>query len=289
MEKAKGHFKNRDGEGINVEIGDRFASLGASPFYYAVSKILESGYAELTCEQLGSGSNHYIGQILPITPNDELAFAEITEVSVPAKDEESDEHLRERILQSHQINSFGGNVEDYIEFTSALEEVGAVQVYPVWQGGGTVKIVILDNNYNIPTTTLVEKVQEKIDPLPHQKGYGIAPIGHQVTVAGPTGKKINVSFHVDTEVGNELASLKRDIQEALEQYFSSIHKTWSNHTELYQYDQTVYRSQMIAKVLQVAGVANVSNIKLNGNEQDVRLTFSNELQEVAVLGEVVYT
>jgi len=29
--------------------------------------------------------------------------------------------------------------------------VGDVKVYPVWNGGGTVKLVIIDSEYNVPS------------------------------------------------------------------------------------------------------------------------------------------
>ena len=115
--------------------------------------------------------------------------------------------------------SFGGNIKDYINFTSGLEGVGAVQIYPVWQGGGTVKVVLLDSEYNVPSPTLIEKVQTVIDPQGTQNGYGLSPIGHSVTVAGPTNKNINISMHVDIEVGNRLDLIKPLIKKSFGRTF----------------------------------------------------------------------
>lgn len=269
--------------------GDRFSSIGEDPVYYdVVNKISEGNYT-LKCEVTGSVGNQYVGQLLPIDHFNGLGGGKITEVTIPARDEEDDESLRARILKTYEVNQYGGNIEDYIRFTSQQEGVGAVQVYPAWNGGGTVRVVLLNSAFEVPNGTLISKVQEALDPHNAQKGYGIAPIGHLVTVAAPTARTVDISLHIDTEVGTSLSTLQPLIKEAIEAHFLSIRKNWSSHNELYQYSQTVYRSQLIAAILKVAGVANVSNLRLNGKDADVVLTFNNSLQECAFVGAVSYT
>ena len=117
----------------------------------------------------------------------------------------------------------------------------------------------------------------------------MARSGHLVTVAGPSERTIDISLHVDTEVGASLSTVQPLIKAAIETHFLAIRKNWSSHNELYQYSQTVYRSQLIAAILKVAGVANVSNLRLSGKDADVVLTFNNSLQECAFVGQVSYT
>ena len=78
--------------------------------------------------------------------------------------------------------SFGGNVADYKERVNAMNGVGGVKVYPVWNGGGTVKLVIINSEFNVPSAELVGQVQTAVDPVQNSgRGVGIAPIGHVVT------------------------------------------------------------------------------------------------------------
>jgi len=285
-----GVFTDSEGDPYKLlEEGNQFSSIGESPVFYSVVKQLTDGTYTLICETAGIIGNQYIGQLLPVDNFNGLGEATLTEITIPARDAESDDDLRARILKTYEINQYGGNIEDYIQFTSKLEGVGAVQVYPIWNGGGTVRVVILSNSFELPTKSLIDRVQEAIDPTGDQKGYGIAPIGHQVTVAGPTAKTINLSLHIDTEVGTTIDSIKSSIEEALKNHFLTIIKTWSAHGELYRYGQTVYRSQLIATLLKIPGIANVSAVKLNGVETDIALTFTNQLQECAFLGTVSYT
>lgn len=287
---VKGVFTDSSGAAYQLlNEGDRFSSIGDNPVYYAVVNKISEGTYTLKCEITGSVGNQYVGQLLPIDHFNGLGGGKITEVTIPARDEEDDESLRARILKTYEVNQYGGNIEDYIRFTSQQEGVGAVQVYPAWSGGGTVRVVLLNSAFEVPNGTLINKVQEALDPHNAQKGYGIAPIGHLVTVAAPTARTVDISVHVDTEVGTSLSTLQPLIKEAIEAHFLSIRKNWSSHNELYQYSQTVYRSQLIAAILKVAGVANVSNLRLNGRDADVVLTFTNALQECAFVGQVTYT
>lgn len=287
---VKGKFTKDDGSAVTLVEGNRFSSIDDDPVYYSViQQDADPLYYTLLAETAGTRGNQYVGQLLPIDHFNGLATAELIEVVIPARDEESDDDLRARILKTYQVNAFGGNVEDYINFTSAIDGVGAVQVYPVWNGGGTVRVVILNNAFGLPNTTLVDQVQEIISPTDNQKGYGLAPIGHLVTVAGPTQKNVSVSLHVDTVVGVSLDSLKSSISAKLEEHFLTLRKTWANHDDLYHYGQTIYRSQLIVSVLQVEGVANVSGVEFNNADADLTLQMDNTKQEIAFLGTVTYT
>lgn len=288
---VKGKFTKDDGTPVVLLEGNRFSSIDDDPVYYSIIKQdTDPLYYTLLAETAGTRGNQYIGQLLPIDHFNGLATAELIEVVIPARDEESDDDLRARILKTYQVNAFGGNVEDYINLTSAIDGVGGCQIYPTWNGGGTVRVVIVSNEFGIPTTSLINQVQAVIDPPEgHQYGYGLAPIGHLVTVAAPTPKTIDVSLHVDIEVGASLSDVQNQIRTTLTQHFLNLRKSWSNHNDLYQYGQTVYRSQIVAQIIKIEGVANVDTVRLNGKEEDLKLTMVNTLQEISVLGQVTFT
>ena len=61
--------------------------------------------------------------------------------------------------------------------------------------GGTVKAVIIDSTFGVPSATLINTVQTAIDPTQNAgEGLGTAPIGHVVKVAGVTAQTVNLSF-----------------------------------------------------------------------------------------------
>ncbi|EFQ46949.1 baseplate J-like protein [Lactobacillus gasseri MV-22] len=273
----------------NVQIGDKFASIGDSPIFYAVTKINDDLTVELTAEVKGSSANSYIGQILPVTPNDLLSWAEITEITAPARDVESDDHLRARLLSSQSWIAYGGNVADYLDMTSKIDEVGAAQIYPTWNGGGTVKVVILNNDLMPASASLVQKVKNTLDPEDKQaEGYGLAPIDHAVTVTAPEELIVNVDISVKLDDTKATRYVKDSITKAVEGYFQSLRKDWADINQKLGrgYQETIYRSKILSQVMLTEGVVNAKLPSLNGRDADIDLVFTNSKSQLPVVGTV---
>lgn len=282
---VRARLTREDGSPFSVAMGSRFSSIGDDPVYYTVIAAEEEGIFRLQAEIAGESGNKYIGVLLPLNNFNGLAEAMVTEILIPARDTESDEELRKRIIDSKEIVTFGGNITDYYYLTSGIQGVGAVQIYPVWNGGGTVRLVILDDTYKAANEVLVERVQQMIDPTSNQQGIGYAPIGHQVTVAAPTNKTIDVEFELTLNLGVSYPQLADTIHQVIEDYFDKVRRGWDERTDA-GYECWVFRSQITAAILSVLGVANVQGLKLNGLEADVQLELSNDKQELPLLGEV---
>ena len=289
--EVKAKFLDSDGNAINnVQIGDQFASIGETPIFYTVQKINDDLTGELTADDPGTTANSYIGQILPVTSNDSLSWAEITEIVAPARDEETDDHLRDRLLKADDWVAYGGNVADYLSMLSKINEVGAGQVYPVWTGPGTVKLVILNNDLMPASPDLVKKVKNIIDPEDREAlGYGLAPIDHQVTVVAPSILTVNVASTVTIDSKQNADTVKAKIKEAVENYFELLRQSWNTVDPKTGrgYSQTVYRSKNLSQIMSVEGVINASVPTLNGADQDIALVFNNQTSQLPVLGEVI--
>lgn len=287
--EVKAKFNDDDGNPVNVEVGDRFASIAESPIFYTVIKANDDGTAEMQAEEAGTSANSYIGQVLPVTPNDNLAWAEITEIIAPARDAETDDHLRERILKSDAWLAYGGNIADYLDMIHKISEVGAAQIYPVWAGSGTVKLVIVNNDLMPASPDLVKKVKNIIDPEDNEaQGVGLAPIDHRVTVVAPEVLKVDVSIQLQlTDQANKVA-VEKGIKDMLNELFSELRKNWDtiNATVGRGYSLSIYRSKILSKIMLIDGVADSQLPKLNGEDKDIHLVFSNEVSQLPILGEV---
>lgn len=288
--EAKAKVLNDKKEPLNnVQIGDKFASIGDSPIFYAVTKVNDDLTVELTAEVKGSSANSYIGQILPVTPNDLLSWAEITEITAPARDVESDDHLRARLLSSQSWIAYGGNVADYLDMTSKIDEVGAAQIYPTWNGVGTVKVVILNNDLMPASASLVQKVKNTLDPEDKQAaGYGLAPIDHNVTVTAPEKLIVNIDISVKLDDTKVARYVKDSIIKAIEDYFQSLRKDWPDINQRLGrgYEQTIYRSKILSQVMLTEGVVNAKLPSLNGKDADIDLVFNNAKSQLPVVGTV---
>lgn len=278
-----------NGQPLVADIGDRFASIGVEPIYYKLTKLSNvSGQATLTAETAGEVGNSYIGQLLPISAIAGFGNAVVNEVIIPARNAETDDELRERLLTSNEVIAFGGNVADYIKFIVDMEDVAAVQVYPTWNGGGTVKAVILNNQYLAPSQTLIDQVKNAIDPVNSSgNGYGIAPVGHTVTIVAPVLRTINVGVTINTTPTVTVEDVRQKVEQAIDEYFNSVREKWGDiNADDRTYTVTLYRSRIIVALLKVDGVTNATNVTFDGEDNDITLTTNATTEELPMLGTV---
>lgn len=150
-------FAIRKGEfNIDVPAGARFSLNRLN--YRAIARTEQNTF-QTRCETAGNAGNSESGNLIPIEYIEGLTIARLTDVLIPGEDEETTEHLRKRYFDSLNAQAYGGNIRDYTEKTQALPGVGGVKVYPAWQGGGTVKLVIIDSRFRVPSTDLIDMVQ----------------------------------------------------------------------------------------------------------------------------------
>ena len=169
----QGNFYDEDGELFDVDIGSRFT---CEDLYWEVIEQISTGIYQVQCETTGVVGNNVTGTLVPVDYIDGLGTATLTDLLVPGEDEEDDDTLRERYLSATTDVAFGGNIEDYKEKVKEIDGIGAVKVIPVWNGGGTVKLIILNSDYDIASDVLIANVQETICPDLSDEGLGLAPI-----------------------------------------------------------------------------------------------------------------
>lgn len=259
---------------LEIPIGSRFSS---DDLNYTVLEKISNGVYKLKCEQLGAVGNKGFGTLIPIDYIENLETAEITEILIPGEDEEDTEEFRNRYFNSFDSSAFGGNKADYIQKVNAIAGVGSVKVTSCWNGGGTVLLTILNSEFSKASDTLIQTVQNEIDPTKDASGQGIAPIGHIVTVRTATEVNINIESTITLDTGYTLETLTPLIQNEIESYLLELRKSWSNDNELY-----VRISQIENKILNLEGVIDISDTKINNSASN--LTLSN--LEIPVLGEI---
>lgn len=290
----KAILKDESGNPASASVGNRFVSISeTNPLYYIVTAQYSEdgnvvpGEYEVTCETPGVEGHQYTGNIIPLDYLPQVATATLEDVLVPGSNVEADEELRSRYLDTVNSRTFGGNIANYREMLSGIAGIGAVQIYPVWNGGGTVKASIVDSTYRRASEEFVGRVQDEVDPLAAQgQGIGKAPIDHKVTIVTPDEISINVSGNVVLSAGYSLSQIQIPVEEAIEQYLLSLRASWGKGTELNEYHLSIYVAQVIRAILAVPGIANVTSVTLNGKSTDIELLENGSVQQIPILGEV---
>ena len=237
----------------------------------------EIGGWEVRPEQLGSEGNHFFGAVIPLWGgNPRIQTAELTELLVPAQDEEATESIRQRYFDSFNERAFGGNIRDYQVNVRATPGVGAVKVTPIWNGGGTVLLTILDVLYNPATETLIDRVQEVIDPTNDHMGLGLAPIGHVVTVRTADVVDVNISTQLTFAGGFTWEMAQPQVISMMEAYMLELRRDWENQDiltpmGLFQNPLIVMISQINSRILSVQGIVDIQNTMINGQAANLEI------------------
>ncbi len=133
--------------------------------------------------------------------------------------------------------------------------------------GGTVLITILDAEFGVPTNTLIQLVQETLDPEVNAgEGYGLAPIGHVVTVQGVEPLEIMVNTDITFDTGYGWANLQSQIETVISDYFRGLRAAWADSPYL-----IVRISQIETRILSIPGVIDIRDTTLNGTADNLTL------------------
>lgn len=164
-------------------------------------------------------------------------------------------------FEQQSANTLGDEVYSWISavYTAALQKLLTV--------GGTVKIIFLDSDYHAPSSTLIENVQNTLDPEQSTgEGDGVAPIGHVVNVIGAQNKTVNFAFSITYRSGVTFAEVKSNIESAIDGYFTILIQDWEN-----QSNTVIRRNQVEALLLNIDGINEVTNTVINGASSNLIL------------------
>ncbi|RKJ79334.1 phage tail protein [Butyricicoccus sp. 1XD8-22] len=134
--------------------------------------------------------------------------------------------------------------------------------------GGTVKLVIIDSTFSVPSDTLVDTVQTAIDPTQNAgEGVGIAPIGHVVKVFPVALETLDLAFSLYYQRGWTWDDVKPYAEEAVNGYFLEMAQGWADQEEAL----IVRVSQLESRLLSIPGILDVANTKINGTAANYNL------------------
>ena len=268
----------------DVPIGSRFSTpneYGGVNFEIKVKQSTGTFMAE--CEEVGTIGNDYTGDVLPLQSINNLGNAIISSIYKPGEDTEDDETLRARAIRKLNQESFAGNKAAYREMCIAIDGVADCKVFPVWNGGGTVKLALIGPDHTLLSEDAVTAIQNMIDPSSAGQGVGMAPIGHSVTVVTPTAQNINISATLTLESGATIQQLQTAIEEQIGKYLYQVQEDFIDNNVL-----IVYLAKVSAAILNVKEVKNVSSLKINNSASDYTIDNSaGTTIKYPILNEVV--
>lgn len=179
-------------------------------------------------------------------------------------DTESDESLLERYYDRARKPATSGNVYHYERWAKEVAGVGDVKVYPLWNGNGTVRIVIIDDNKRKPSQSIIDNTAQYIE--------SVRPIGADVTVEGAEEVPINVSATLTLADGADINEVTTQIIEGITEYLATL-----------AFNDTLVRYTRIAAILlDIPRIIDYTELTVNGGMTNIEVLDD----QIAVLGEV---
>lgn len=180
---------------------------------------------------------------------------------------EGDDSLRERILDRNRNKPLSGAKNDYKRWAKEVPGVGNAIILPLWDGDGTVKVLITDTENKLATSELIQSVKTYIDPVDGM-GEGVAPIGSTVTVDTLTPVLLILKLNLQIKDGYELEDVEESIKLNINDYLS---------------DKTSVRYMKLnAIITNTNGVQDHNGLLVNGTENNIIL----QVDERAFVGAI---
>lgn len=253
-------------EDVNLPVGTVFIALGDKtndPLYFrttvrATLKKEEEKEIAVTSDGVGTKHNLPDGAITIA----EEGYTDVVNVvdstiTTPAIDDEDDETYRDRILYFWRNRPSSGTVNDYKIWAKEVSGVGDVEVESVWEGGGTVKVLITDSDGKVADEDLIDAVQRYIDPI-NGKGLGKAPIGAWVTVGTMDSVSVDVSIaNLSVLRGHNKSAVAKKIKDNIDDYFGSV--------------SAIKHNQVVSIIIKTEGVNDFGAVSLNGEQKNIEL------------------
>lgn len=152
------------------------------------------------------------------------------------QDGETDEELRERVLDSYRRLANGANTAFYQQTAMSFDGVAAVTVVPRSRGVGTVDVVVAAWE-GMPGEELLQAIQAHLDLM--------REIAVDVDVLAPTERTVDVSVHLTAAPGQDPDQVKGAAEDALRAWFTGE-----------RLGRPVLRAELTALLFGVDGVAN---------------------------------
>lgn len=266
--KATGQVILTGTPGTTVPAGSLFATGAGIQFKTlanATIGVTGAVTADIEAVEAGTGGNVPAGAITQIP----VSIPGVTAVTNPVAtmggtDEESDADLLARLLERARNPATSGNVAHYKQWAMEVSGVGDAKVLPLWDGAGTVKVVVIDSNKQPASSDIVTAVANHIEE--------VRPIGATVTVESATGLEIDISATVTLATGAVLTEVQTSFEVALTAYLQQI---------AFRQNYVSY-AQVGSLLLDTPGVLDYSGLTLNGGTGNVSIGDT----EVAILGTV---
>lgn len=263
--KAIGEIKVKGKEGAIITNG---TLVKANDLYFTVLNDIElptDNVLYVEANEVGYKYNLLANTEFELVEKNDKVAKLVNEVNFSkGVDVESDEDLRKRFIKIVNNPSASGNKAHYEEWALEVDGVGRAIVYPLHNGNGTVKVMIIGNDNKSVSEDIINNCKLHIEEN--------MPIGCQLTVTTPTLLNVSVKASIELKEGYVLEDIQTDFKASLNEYlkgvtneltYSKVYGLLVNHVGVEDVTSFTVNDSNINISISEDKIINISEVKLS--------------------------
>lgn len=269
------HFTGRSG--VTIPAGTAFFTGSGLEFDLAYDVILidGAGTGYLSAADVGDNYNVDAGEIDQILRNISGLESYTNEAATGGTDPENDAALFDRIDYHRKNPSTSGNENHYKEWALSCDGVGAAKVTGLWNGPGTVRVLIAGYDRRAVDDAVISACAQYIETQ--------RPVGAEVTVQSASEVQIHVNATVILSQGTALGTVQAELVSKLGSYLQELADKYFKTSTVRPYVLTYNKVAFL--LMGIEGVVDFTSLQVNGGTSNIVI----DATTVPVPGEVVLT
>lgn len=176
-------------------------------------------------------------------------------------DTETDLSLVTRLYDQWRKPATSGNVYHYEKWAKEVDGVGSAKVFPLWNGNGTVKVILADYEGKPASPEMVSETAAYIETQ--------RPIGATVTVEAAAATEINIAAILALEANADIAKVRDRFDEMFAEYIAELVDDYFAHDSTYKV--TVRYNRIAYMLLSIDGVTDYTQLQVNDGTDNIQL------------------
>lgn len=275
----------RGEDGVKIPAGMSFYTKNGLTFLLTADVVLAEGEGTglLEAEKIGHAYNIEAGEIKTMQKNIKGLTGFENAAASGGVDEESDKDFLERYRFYLAFPPTSGNGYHYQNWGMEVDGVGAVRVIKVWDGGGTVKSILVSPSMGPVDGEITGEVQAHTEAE--------CPVGAEPTVVSAKTLSISVTAAVVLSDRTNVVQVQAKMKENMEMYLKETVKNRfstvidASRDRLENYGFPVLLSRAAFYLMSIDGVLDYSDLRINGAAANVTTAYDT----IPVIGEVTLT
>ena len=184
-------------------------------------------------------------------------------------DPETDGALLGRYLERMRKPATSGNPWHYQRWAKEVEGIGAARIVSKWNGPGTVKVIVADQDLQPATAAAVSACAAHIEEE--------RPIGPSVTVEAAKTLEVTVEAAVTLESGAGASTVRAALEEAVTEYLRATAASAFGGSVDLQFEAmdagaySLLSNRVAFLLLSIPGVVDYTALALNGGTENLTI------------------